>query len=84
MTHLERGVHPLSWTKRQFQTAGNSILSYTKTILEKNSSHGKQVTREEAQWNWDGEVFREFGRDDPMRAFLLSQVCYDTGELSVA
>ena len=71
---LSRGFYGLHFGKLQFETPGNSIISYTKRIIARNLEFNEQIPREEVQWNWDGQIYNAYMPGDEKRAFFLGQV----------
>lgn len=67
----------VAYGRTHFEKYGNTIYKFTIDFLAQNKERPLPVTRQEVNWHWEQQIMRVYPRsDDPMRVFLLEQVCH--------
>lgn len=67
-------LQTLTWTTRHFEDGRMTIVDFKDQITSKNAAYGIKVTRIEIEYDWATNLFRLYGRDDPLRDFYYEQV----------
>ena len=64
----------ISYRAQEFETQGLNLLDYTNCLLGRNASNGIQLTQDEVNALFEGDVQATYGKDHPKCQFLLQQM----------
>lgn len=68
-------MNVVKWGKKHFEL-GSTIYKFTSDFLNRNQGRRLPPTRQEVNLHWTWQVMNAYpNSDDPMRIFLLEQVC---------
>lgn len=74
----KREVLAIDWKQEHFLETSASIVTFTKNIVNENEINHRDISRQEVEWHWEGQVMKVFDRNSGDREPRLDQVIQDS------